>query len=190
MRKALARSATRRPALALVLAVALSCARQGDDPSIPASTARETRKPTVAFVGLQELQAELAKLHGRSVLLNFWAIWCAPCVAELPAVVATAHEYENRGGSALLVSYDMMVPGATRESVRAQMEAFVAKKKIDVPVLIYDATDYDAINTRFALPGEVPVTLALDRNGKIVDRQEGSADKRRLAEMMQRALAP
>jgi hypothetical protein len=38
------------------------------------------------------------------------------------------------------------------------------------------------------LPGEVPVTLAIDRTGNIVDRQEGQADKRRFAEMMERAL--
>jgi len=57
-------------------------------------------------------------------------------------------------------------------------------------VFIFESDGYDAINARFELPGEVPVTLAIDRRGKIVDRQEGSGDKRRWAEMMERALAP
>jgi len=66
----------------------------------------------------------------------------------------------------------------------------VTSRKIDAPVLIFDGESYDAINARFELPGEVPVTLAIDHNGKIVDRQDGQADKARLAEMMERALAP
>jgi thiol-disulfide isomerase/thioredoxin len=181
--------------LTIALSFALACDRRSDVASIPAGAppARDEQArhaASITFVSLDELQAELAKLRGRGVLLNFWAIWCAPCVAELPSLVATVHDYESRGGAALLVSYDLMVPGADRTAVRAQMETFLAKKKIDVPVLIYDASDYDAINAKFGLPGEVPVTLAFDRNGKLVDRQSGGADKPRFAEMMQRALAP
>lgn len=190
MRKALARASRRHAALTFILAWALSCSRPGEDSSLPAVTAPASHPPAIAFVGLNELQAELAKLRGRGVLLDFWATWCVPCVAELPDVIAVAHEYESRGGSVLLVSYDLMVPGVTRESVRAQVEAFVSKKKIDVPVLIYDAPDYDTIDARFELPGEIPVTLAIDGQGRIVDRQEGRAEKRRVVELMQRALSP
>ena len=190
MRKALARASRPHAALTFVLAWALSCSRPGGDPSLPAGAPAGSHPPAIAFVGLNELQAEIAKLRGRGVLLDFWATWCVPCVAELPSVVEVAHEYQGRGGSVLLVSYDLMVPGVTRESVRAQVEAFVSKRKIDVPVLIYDAPDYDAIDARFELPGEIPVTLAIDGKGRIVDRQEGRAEKERLAELMQRALAP
>jgi thiol-disulfide isomerase/thioredoxin len=181
----------------------LSCSRQGEvvsDASAEFSSARETSSgasaspaahaPSIRFVSLEQLEAELSRARARGLLLNFWAIWCAPCVAELPGIVDTAHAYADRGGSVILVSYDMMIPGAKRDDVQAQMAAFVAKKKIDVPVLIYEGSDYEAINARFELPGEVPVTLAIDRNGKIVDRQEAQSDKKRFAQMMERALAP
>ena len=48
--------------------------------------------------------------------------------------------------------------------------------------------NYDAINERFGLPGPISVTLAIDRNGAIVDRHEEQAGKARFAAMMQKAL--
>ena len=91
-------------------------------------------------------------------------------------------------GTVLSVSYDLMIPDVTREEVLQQMHGFVDQRGIDIPVLIYDADDYDAINERFGLPGPIPVTLAFDRNGAIVDRQEGEAGKDRFIAMMLKAL--
>ena len=54
--------------------------------------------------------------------------------------------------------------------------------------MIYDADDYDAIDAHFDLPGPVPITLAIDKDGNIVDRQNGSASKARFQEMMRKAL--
>jgi hypothetical protein len=76
----------------------------------------------------------------------------------------------------------------TRDQVLKQMRAFVIEHKVDIPVLIYEADDYDAINKRFGLPGPVPVTLAIDGRGTIVDREEGPSGKARFIAMMQKAL--
>jgi thiol-disulfide isomerase/thioredoxin len=190
----------RAVALALVLAPEVACSRGGEDSSFPASTTPVATASTVTtasavatapeFANLASLEAALAKQHDHGVLLNFWATWCAPCVAELPGLVETAREFKGRGGELVLVSYDLMIPGVSRDDARTLVTSFVSKRKIEVPVFIYDAEGYDEINARFELPGEVPVTLAIDRHGKIVDRQEGRGDKARWAEMMQRALAP
>lgn len=142
----------------------------------------------VRIVDLAGLEAAISDQRGKGVLLNFWAIWCAPCLAELPHLVETASEYAARDGAVLGVSYDFMVPGVTREDVLQQVSDFVADRGIDIPILIYEADDYDAINARFSLPGPIPVTLAIDRNGEIVDRQEREADKDRFTAMMEKAL--
>jgi hypothetical protein len=76
----------------------------------------------------------------------------------------------------------------TREQVLKQMREFVAARKIDAPVYIYDASDYDAINQRFGLPGPVPITVALDRSGKIVDRHAGKSGRDGFTAMMKKAL--
>jgi len=144
--------------------------------------------PDIRIVDLKGLDAALAEHRGQGVLLDFWAIWCEPCVAELPELLETGREYGGRGGAVLTVSYDLMLPGVTRDEVLQKMRAFVADHRIDVPVLIYDASDYDAINERFGLPGPIPVTLAIDRKGVIADIQEGKGGKARFAAMMQKAL--
>ncbi len=146
------------------------------------------REPSVELVGLEGVEAALAARKGKGILLNVWAIWCPPCVAELPDLVEVAGEFAGRGGTLLGVSYDLMIEGARREEVPGQVRAFLARKRLAFDVLVYDALDLDAINARFSLPGEIPVTLAFDRSGRLVDRQEGPGDRARFTEMMRRAL--
>ena len=145
-------------------------------------------QPYIRIVGLEELEAEIKRRNKKGCLIDFWAIWCAPCVAELPELMATAKEFAGDGGVVLRISYDLMLPNATRDNVMPKMRDFVRKRKIHIPTLIFDDKNYDRINKRFDLPGDIPVTLALDKNGKIVDRQEGTADKERFDEMMRKAL--
>ncbi|HKB15138.1 MAG TPA: TlpA disulfide reductase family protein [Planctomycetota bacterium] len=141
----------------------------------------------VEVVTLDGVDAAVAARRGNGILLNFWAIWCPPCVAELPALAKVAGEFAGRG-TLLGVSYDLMIEGAKREEVSGQVREFLARKGLAFDVLVYDALDYDSINARFSLPGEIPVTLAFDREGRIVDRQEGPGDEGRFREMMRRAL--
>jgi len=152
------------------------------------SCSRGVREPEIRVVDLEGLQAALAEHRGQPVLLNFWAMWCQPCLAEMPALLEVAREYRNRDAVVLSVSYDLMVPGVTREEVLKQLQAFVAERRMDIPVLIYNADDYEAINERFGLPGPIPVTVAINRAGAIVDRQEEEAGKDRFIAMMNKAL--
>jgi thiol-disulfide isomerase/thioredoxin len=159
----------------------------GKEPAPSAGTAPVT--PAVEIVDVSGIDAVLSQHRGRGVLLNFWAIWCAPCVAELPELVETAHEFRERGGDVVLVSYDLMLPNLEREAVRAKVASFAKERGIDLPILVYDAPDYDAIDTHFDLKGGVPVTLAFDREGKLVDREDQQAKKARFVEMMEKAIA-
>ena len=149
---------------------------------------RVRNQPDVRVVDLKGLETALGEHRGEGVLLDFWAIWCEPCVAELPEILDIAHQYQSRGGTVMGVSYDLMVPGVTRDEVLKQVRAFVAQRKIDFPILIYEAEDYDTINQLYGLPGPIPFALAIGRRGNIVDRQEGQSGKARFAAMMQKAL--
>jgi thiol-disulfide isomerase/thioredoxin len=132
--------------------------------------------PSIEVVDLAGVDAALARLKGRGVLLNFWAIWCLPCVEELPELMQTAREFQAQGGSVLLVSYDLMVPGPGRDAVRADVAKFAAGRHLDVPILIYDAPDFDAINARFDLPGSIPGDARL-RQGRQARRPPGRPDE-------------
>ncbi len=145
-------------------------------------------QPEIRVVDLKGLEAALAAHKGEGILLNFWAIWCEPCVAELPDLLAVGREFRGRHGVVLTVSYDLMLPDVTPRDVLKQMQAFVAARKIDAPVYIYNAPDYDAINQRFGLPGPVPMTIAIDRTGRVVDRHAGQAGRAGFEAMMKKAI--
>lgn len=153
-----------------------------------APTVERSQPPSVQIVDLPGLNGALSEREGAGYLLNFWAIWCAPCVAELPDLAEVGRAYRGRGGGVVGVSYDLMVAGADFDGMQQTMRDFLSRKQLDFPVLIYNADDFESINERFSLPGDVPVTLAVDKQGQIVDRQEGPADRARFEEMMDRAL--
>jgi thiol-disulfide isomerase/thioredoxin len=147
-------------------------------------------QPEVRVVDLAGLDAAIAAHRGQAIVLNFWAIWCEPCVAELPDLLEVGRRFRGRGGVVLTVSYDLMVPDATPAGALKQVQAFAAARKIDAPVYIYDGPDYEAINQRFGLPGPVPMTIAIDRAGKVVGRHPGKAGRAGFEAMMKRAIGP
>lgn len=167
------------------LLIALAACTPGGE---PASTSSAAREATVEVVDLAGLERALEARRGRGYLLNFWAIWCAPCVAEMPELVETDHAWRERGGEVVTVSYDLMLPDVTPQGVREQVRAFAAERGIDLSIYVYEALDFDAIDERFDLPGAIPVTLAIDKTGRIVDREEGQGDRARFEAMMAAAL--
>ena len=175
----------------LVLAVLMGCAlplaigeKVGAEPGAQAAAP----VTEVRVVDLKGLEAAVARYRGKALLVNFWAIWCQPCVAELPEFLAVGREYRDRNAAVLTVSYDLMIPDATKDEVLKSMHAFVAARRIDAPVLIYDGPDYDAINERFGLPGPVPVTIAIDASGKVIERHAGQGTRQQFEDLMRKAM--
>src|SRR5881628_2063133 len=70
--------------LSLLLAAACGGERGGG------SRGARPREPRIEVVRLEGIDTALRELRGKGVLLNFWAIWCAPCVAELPELAKVA----------------------------------------------------------------------------------------------------
>jgi len=101
--------------------------------------------------------------RGHVVVLNFWATWCIPCVAELPALDRLAAA--EPGFSVLAVSAD-----------RAGAEAvspFLAAHRIAHLVTLLDP--HMAAGQAFGVAG-FPTTLVIDASGRLRGRLEGPAD--------------
>ncbi len=62
--------------------------------------------PDVQFTKLDGSPMRLKDLHGRVVMLNFWATWCIPCRSEIPTLSAMQKDFEASGLSIVGVSYD------------------------------------------------------------------------------------
>ena len=140
------------------------------------------------LVDLSQVQAELAQLEGQPYLLNFWALWCAPCVAEMPALIEVAEEFADQGLAFVTINYDVMVPVDDIEGTLARVAEFQSQRGLDAAVLVYDADDYDGINDALQLPGPIPVTLAFDATGQEVARIEGAAEHEQFRELARTAL--
>jgi len=60
--------------------------------------------PEIALKDLQGQEVRLSDLHGKIVLLNFWATWCKPCKEEMPAMQASYEKLRDQGFVVLAVN--------------------------------------------------------------------------------------
>ena len=121
--------------------------------------------PELRFSTADGTVRTLADYVGQGVVLNFWATWCVPCVAEMPALDALARLVRNDGVAVLALSSDR--GGAP------PVERFYRDKSIQtLPVLLDSRGDAArAVGAR-----GIPTTLLIDRAGKERGRLEGAAD--------------
>jgi peroxiredoxin len=98
-----------------------------------------------------------AELKGKYVLLDFWATWCAPCVAELPNVQAAYAKYHDRGFEVVGISLD--------ETAQPVVD-FVQSRKIPWRQ-IHNATCGTDLVEAYGV-NNIPATFLIDPDGKIV----------------------
>ncbi len=123
-----------------------------------------TIAPEFSLPVLDGGELSLESLRGKTVVLDFWATWCAPCVFQIPILNALASEYADRGVVVLGVAVD--VEG--REAVAP----FAAQEGIQYPILLGD----EELAKLFGAPG-FPYSLVIDPQGQIVARHMGITDK-------------
>ena len=109
-------------------------------------------------------------------------------MAELPHLVKVANEFAADGGRVLSISEDLFIPDVDEPAALAAVKRVATQRNVPFPIWILRGDTLDGVNEAFNLPGPVPCTLALDANGKEVDREEGEVDDARLRQMLRRAL--
>ena len=136
----------------------------------PASIAAvDSRKaaPSISFHDATGKKHQLSDYKGRVVLLDFWATWCTGCKLEIPWFMEFEKKYRASGLSAIGVAVD-------DEGWRT-VKAYLAEHPITYPVVL---GDMDAMK-KFGLSASLPVTLLIDRNGRIASTHAGVVEKER-----------
>ena len=117
-------------------------------------------------------------------VVNIWATWCVPCVAEMPDLRAIDAAFGVEVSLAG-VSMDNLLPDSSQQKVTA----FLDKQKIAFPNVYYTGSP-DALANHFSFSGEIPITVVYDRRGKELWRHEGRIDRNqtiaRLRELLRR----
>jgi thiol-disulfide isomerase/thioredoxin len=101
-------------------------------------------------------EVSLDSLRGRTVVLNFWASWCAPCEAETPILNAVAARYRSQGR-------DVVVVGVDVQDLRENALDFARRTGVSYP-LLRDGTD-NAMRD-FEVPA-LPESFVVDPSGRI-----------------------
>ena len=118
----------------------------------------------------------LADQKGKVVVINMWATYCGPCVAELPIFDKFYREHKE----------DAIVLAVHASDVLADIPEFLEPRGLEMPFCIDDEND-----TIFGLSGAstslLPQTVILDRNGTIIYNQTGSMTEELLNELYDRA---
>ena len=108
----------------------------------------------------------LSSRRGKFVVLNFWATWCAPCLAEIPLLNDLQSRLGPTGVEVIGVSID--------DTGWADVNNFVSAQRIGYTVTLADAQTIEA----FGGVNQLPMTMVIDRNGRIVAKHVGLVTER------------
>ena len=126
-------------------------------------TRQGQRAPALAFVDGAGREVTLQSYAGESLVVNFWASWCAPCIVEMPALNALSQAFSGQGLRVLAINTDFDASVGAQWLQAAGLEALEP---------FYDATG----NAFFDAGGTgLPYSLIIDPSGLIIAELFGDA---------------
>lgn len=122
--------------------------------------------PAYVFKNREGADVTFAQFRGRVVVVNLWAMWCAPCRTEMPTLARLDEAYPDSELLVLPINVDATPDGL------ADARSFI---DVHEPLPLYSDMKFQL---PFELPGEgkMPQTVILDRQGRIRASFSGEAD--------------
>lgn len=116
------------------------------------------RLPLFSLKGLDGKPTSIKAWDGKSLVINFWATWCAPCRREIPLLKDLSGEWSGRGVAVVGVAVDH----------RDEVANYAMELKIGYPLLIGEQDALDVAG-QFGVESPVfPFTVFTDRRGEVV----------------------
>ncbi len=102
---------------------------------------------------------KLSDLKGKVVLIDFWATWCAPCIAEMPNMRKAYAEFAEND--------DFILLGISLDEYAKTVQKFVKEKGLPWPQIVLGPAEKNPIAKKYNVSA-IPATFLLDRKGKVV----------------------
>ncbi|MGB2809317.1 MAG: redoxin domain-containing protein [Sedimentisphaerales bacterium] len=133
------------------------------------------------FTDLKGEEIDIAQYKGKVVLVDFWAIWCGPCIGELPNVKNTYSNYHDDG---------FEIIGINLDRDRTRLEEFIEKRNMPWPQYFDGKGWKNEIAVHFDIHS-IPSTFLLDREGIVrYANLRGSALKHAVEDLLRSPLMP
>ncbi len=113
----------------------------------------------IAFEAVDGRKVDVAKMKGKVVLIDFWATWCGPCVAELPNVKKTYAKYHKKG---------FEIVGISLDSNKGKLTNFVEDNDMPWPQQFDGKGWKNQYAVEFGIQG-IPAMWLIDKKGNLVD---------------------
>ena len=136
-----------------------------DDAAVDAAYVGKTAPLHFTLKDMNGVDVKLDSFKGKVILLNFWATWCPPCELEIPWLVEIQRNHPN----------DVVVLGVSIDDTPDKLKPYAADKKMNYPVLV--GREREDVQDAFGPMLGIPVSVFIDRDGRISRRHSGIATK-------------
>src|SRR5215472_8459253 len=151
-------------------------ARRSGTDHAPSFLGYGTPAPNFTLPTLDGKNLSLSDLHGKAVIVNFWATWCGPCKIETPWLVELQNQY---GAQGLQVIGDAM-----DDSGKDEIAKFAKEMGMNYPVLL----GKEAVGDAYGGIPYLPQSFFIGRDGKIVDKIIGIDSRSVIEQGIKKAL--
>jgi thiol-disulfide isomerase/thioredoxin len=152
-----------RVAIAAVALLALAACTSGGSPTTSAGPSWPSSVDALPTLDAAAFHDLIAQQKGHPVLVNIWASWCDPCVAEAPDLIAAHQTYGDR----------VRFIGVDAQDDRTGATDFITQHQVPYPS-VFDPSNAIAVSYGLFSP---PDTLFFDANGTLVKTIPGLISK-------------